>query len=405
MFGAVALGPLLTFPPSPNAAFLAGPLLSHAGVALALLGMSLVATVTGILFRHRNSEGIEHWLWLTASGSFGTAAAVLAPPSGDWIPGVAVLALSAACFSASHVERAPGLYPPAVLAALAGATMTLEGIVGDVTGPWGFYLPWLAGSGTVAAALYAAAKIRVRLLRRSTSPGEPPRALSHGADIRDLSLVGAAVLGLAAAALVGLLDSATSWTGAALVTATAVVIWLEVPAAMRRLAAELGALAVMAAVQRAALFAAPAEPTPGLPGMVPDDIWHYASGPDPFWTAQWYVLLAAVLGLLRYRSAYPAAGKLYLGLASGLLSVSGLSVIFGGDAARQYWVLAFFAVLLVAGLWFGERMFVWWGAAGVALCIMWAVRQYTYVLLALIAGGLIALALWKLSRSKPAGPE
>jgi len=50
-------------------------------------------------------------------------------------------------------------------------------------------------------------------------------------------------------------------------------------------------------------------------------------------------------------------------------------------------------------------MFVWWGAAGVALCILWAVRHYTYVLLAMIAGALIALALWKLSQSKPAGPE
>lgn len=68
-------------------------------------------------------------------------------------------------------------------------------------------------------------------------------------------------------------------------------------------------------------------------------------------------------------------------------------------------MLAFFAALLVASLRYGERMFVWWGAAGVALCIMWAMRQYTYVLLALIAVGLIALALWKLSRSKPAGTE
>ena len=64
-----------------------------------------------------------------------------------------------------------------------------------------------------------------------------------------------------------------------------------------------------------------------------------------------------------------------------------------------------FAVLLVAGLGYGERLFVWWGAAGVALCIMWAMRQYTYVLLALIAVGLIALALWRLSRGKPAGTD
>lgn len=410
MFGVVALGPLLPFQHS--SAFLAAPVLNHTGVALSLLGMSFAATVGGVLFRHRNVEGADHWLWLTAAGTFGTASAMLAPPSGDWISGVAVLALSAAFFAASHVERVPGFYPPAVLAALAGATMAADGIVGDVPGPWGFYLPWLAGCATAAAALYAAARIRRGALPdRAPLADGPPEAAGLGRDVRHLSLVGAAVLGLAAAGLVGLLYSATSWTGAALVAATAVVVWLEVPGAMRRPVAELGALAVTAAVQRAVLFVPPAGQSPGwLDGVWPDEsrrapLWPDPFWPDPFWTAQWYVVLAAVLGVLRYLSNSADAGKLYLGLASGLLSLTGLLVIFGGDGAQQLWVLTFFAALLVAGLGYGERMFVWWGAAGVALCIMWAMRQYTYVLLALIAVGLIALALWKLSRSKPAGTE
>ncbi|MBT2521344.1 hypothetical protein J7E80_10195 [Arthrobacter sp. ISL-28] len=412
LFGVVALGPLLPFQLPFTSAFLAAPVLSHTGVAFSLLGMSFAATAGGVLFRHRNVEGADHWLWLTAAGSFGTASAMLAPPSGDWISGVAVIALSAACFVASHVERVPGFYPPAVLAALAGATMAADGLVGDVPGPWGFYLPWLAGCGTAAAALYAAAWIRSRvLLDRAPQAEGPPTAAGGSGDVRHLSLVGAAVLGLAAAGLVGLLYSATSWTGAALVTGTAVVMWLEVPAAMHRPVAELGALAVTAAVQRAALFVPPVGQRPSwLDGVLPDDTWREPLlpdpfWPDPFWTAQWYVVLAAVLGVLRYRSGHTDAGKLYLGLASGLLSLTGLLVIFGGDGAQQLWVLAFFAALLVAGMGYGERMFVWWGAAGVALCIMWAMRQYTYVLLALIAAGLIALALWKLSRSKPAGSE
>jgi hypothetical protein len=403
LFAVVAMGPLLPFAqPSLASAFLAAPLLDHAGVALALLGLSLGATAGGTLFRHRIGGGVDHWLWLAAAGSFGTASAMLAPPSGDWIAGAAVLGLSAACFAASHVEGMPGFYPPAVLAALAGSTMTADGTLGDVPGPWGFYLPWLAGCGTAAAALYVAGKIRAhRLHGREPLADGPPDAVSHGGDVRFLALVGAAVLGLAVVGLVGLLYSATSWVGAALVAMTAVVIWLEVPAGMRRPAAELGALAVTAAVQRAALFAAPPQQNPGwLDGMLPDSSW-----PDPFWTAQWYVVLASVLGVLRYGSGQPDAGKLYLGLAAGLVSMSGLLVIFGGDGAQQFWVLAFFAAVLLVGLGYGERMLVWWGAAGVALCIMWAMRQYTYVLLALIAVGLIALALWKLSRSKPAGTD
>lgn len=407
LFAVVALGPLLRFPePGDPTVLLSAPLLSHEGVALLLLGLSMAATASGIRRRDRNGGGVDHWLWLAAAGSFGTSSAMLAPPAADWISGAAVLALAAACFAASHVERLPGFYPPAVLAALAGATMTADEIFADVSGAWGFYLPWLAGCGAAAAALYSAEMARRALQAPAVRPANHPSGV-RGRDVRSLSLVAAAVLGLAVSGLAGLVYSATSWGGAALVAMAAVVIWLEVPAGVRRLAAELGSSAVTAAVQRAAPFGGVLPAAPGeLDGDQSDgSVWPYSSWPDPFWTAQWYVVLAAVLGVLRYRANLRDGGRLYLGLGAGLLSVSGILVIFGGDAAQQLWVLAFFAALLVVGLGYGERMLVWWGAAGVALCIMWAMRQYTYVLLALIAVGLIALALWRLSRSKPAGTE
>lgn len=407
LFAVVALGPLLRFPePGDPTVLLSAPVLSHEGVALLLLGLSMAATASGIRRRDRNGRGVDHSLWLAAAGSFGTSSAMLAPPAADWISGAAVLALAAACFAASHVERLPGFYPPAVLAALAGATMTADEIFADASGAWGFYLPWLAGCGTAAAALYAAEMARRALQAPTVRPANHPLG-AGGRDVRSLSLVAAAVLGLAVSGLAGLVYSATSWAGAALVAMAAVVIWLEVPAGVRRLAAELGALAVTAAVQRAALFGGVLPAAPGeLHGNRSDgSVWPDSSWPDPFWTAQWYIVLAAVLGLLRYRAGLRDGGRLYLGLAAGLLSVSGILVIFGGDAAQQLWVLAFFAALLVVALGYGERMLVWWGAAGVTLCIMWAMRQYTYVLLALIAVGLIALALWRLSRSKPAGTE
>lgn len=402
-FAVIALGPLLSFPPLSSAAvFLATPVLTHTGVALALLALSLASTAGGILWRHSLGEGVDRWLWLAAALTFGSASAALAPPSAEWISGLAVLALSAACFAAAHLDPLPGFYPPAVLAALAGAVMAAEDALGDVPGPWGFYLPWLGGGGAAAVALYTAGRLRRRRLPDATRrAGGSVEAAGRYRDIPYLSLVGAAVLGFAAAGLTGLLYNATSWAGAALVTLTAVVVWMEAPAAVRRPAAELGSLAVTAAVQRAALFAGP-----GWPGPFRDE----AFSPDPlspdlFWTFQWYVVWAAVLGVLRYRSGHAAGGKLYLGLAAGLLSLCGVLVILGGNGAQQLWVLAFFSLLLVAGLGYGERLFVAWGAVGVALCIMWAMRQYTYALLALIAAGLIALALWKLSRGKPAGTD
>jgi hypothetical protein len=87
-----------------------------------------------------------------------------------------------------------------------------------------------------------------------------------------------------------------------------------------------------------------------------------------------------------------------------VLGLSGVGILFGGSGGQQLWILALHAVLLLSGLLIGERMFVWWGAAGVSLCLMWALRSYTFALLALIAVGLIVFALWKLSRAKPVAP-
>jgi membrane protein implicated in regulation of membrane protease activity len=68
---------------------------------------------------------------------------------------------------------------------------------------------------------------------------------------------------------------------------------------------------------------------------------------------------------------------------------------------QQLWVLIGHAVILLAGLLLAERMFVWWGAAGVALSVMWALRSYAFAMLAVIALALIALAVWRLNRTAP----
>ena len=81
-----------------------------------------------------------------------------------------------------------------------------------------------------------------------------------------------------------------------------------------------------------------------------------------------------------------------------MLSFGALGVVFGGTGTQQLWVLVLLAMLLVAGLVVGDRLFVWWGAAGVAACILWAMRNYTFLLLAVIAVGLIVFAVWRLNR-------
>jgi hypothetical protein len=114
------------------------------------------------------------------------------------------------------------------------------------------------------------------------------------------------------------------------------------------------------------------------------------------------VLAGAGLGALRFASGQRTAGRLILGSAAGLLTLSGLGIVFGGTGSQQLWVLVLFAGLLLGGLGLGDRLFVWWGAAGVAACILWAMRQYTFALLALIAVGLIGFAVWRLNRGTAA---
>lgn len=374
VFATVALGPLVQFTRGPAAGgFLDQPLLSRDGVVVVLLVLSLAATAAGLLFRRTVRADVERWLWLAASGAFAGTALLLAPPAADWLAGAVVLVLAVVFFAASHLERWPVIYVPAVATVLAGATLEAAELLEAVPGAWGSYLPWLAGCAPAAAALYA-----VRWLRRGPLGTDP---------LRRWSLAAAAVLGLGLAAVFGLRWDATSWAGAALVAITAAVCCAEVPAAARRVAAELGLLATTAAVQRAVLFT----------GLDSGSGW-----PDWFWTLQWYVVLAAVLGTLRLVSGNRPAVRVLWSGGAGLLTLSGLGIIFGGEPWKQLWVLALMAVLLMAGLAFGERLFVWWGAGGVALCVMWAMRQYTFALLALIAAALIALALWRLNRSKPA---
>lgn len=387
VFGTVALGPLVQFDGGTSTGgLLDQPVLSHDGVVVMLLVLSLAATAAGLRFRRNARADVERWLWLAASGAFVLTALVLAPRAADWLTGASVLALAAVCFAASHLERRPALYVPAVAAALSGATLsgaTLSAsvLLAAVPGAWGSYLSWLAGCAPAAAALYA-----VRWLRREPLAADP---------VRRWSLVSAAVLGLGLAAAAGLRWDETAWAGAALVAATAAVCCVEAPARARRAGAELGLFATTAAVQRAVLFT----------GLGAGSEW-----PDMFWALQWYVVLAGVLGALRLASGnhgagHRRAGRVLLSGGAGLLTLTGLGIILGGDAGQQLWVLALMAVVLIAGLAFGERLFVWWGAAGVALCIMWAMRQYTFALLALIAAALIVLAVWRLNRSKPVADE
>lgn len=380
LFWVLALGPLVTF----GGTFLASPVLSHTGTTAVLLFLAVISTAAGVIRRNRNAgvDDVEHWLWLVMAGSSAAVALIVSPLAADWVAGGAVLVLSGVGFTASHVEKVPEYYPPAALAAVGGGVILAAEAYADLPGAWGVFLPWLSGAAAASAILYAA-----RLYRSGPLRNDP---------VRRWSLAGAAFLGLIVAALAGVRHDATSWTAAAVLAIAVAVAYREAPAWSRRVVFEVGAMLVTAAVQRAALFELDGQ------GGGAGRLW--AGLPDPFWAVQWYVLLAAGLAALRYASGSRPAGRFLVGAASVLLSVSGLGVVFGGAGGQQLWVLVLLALLLVAGLGLGERLFVWWGAAGVAACILWAMRNYTFLLLAVIAAGLIVFAVWRLNRGPAAGP-
>ncbi|WP_267275876.1 hypothetical protein [Arthrobacter sp. CDRTa11] len=380
LFGVLSLGPLFSF----GGRLPASPVLDHTGTAVVLLVVALLATGAGVASRRQNVKlrGAEHWLWLCTAGSFTLSGLAVSTVAADWLPGIALLVLAAVCFTASHLEGYPVFYPPAAAAGLGGAVLLATAAFQGTSGVWGAFVPWLAGAGTAAAASYL-----VRLYRNEQLREDP---------VRRWSLTGTALLGLCLIAAAGLPVDATSWASAAVLAAAVGICYYEAPSRARRLTAEVGALVVTAALQRAAIF--------GLDVQSGDNYRVSAGMPNAFWATQWYVLLASGLGALRYGTGQRTAGRMLVAAGAGLLSLSGLGVIFGGTSGQQLWALVLLAVLLMVGLGLGERLFVWWGAAGVAVCILWAMRHYTFALLALIAVGLIAFAVWRLNRGTVAGP-
>ncbi|MCX2748152.1 hypothetical protein OOZ51_10045 [Arthrobacter sp. MI7-26] len=371
----VAAGPEVSFP---SGTWLSEPLLVEAAVPLVLLTMSLVVTAVRLLVQP--GSGVpERWFWLAAALAFAAAGGALSADVSDTATGMAGLVLAVVCFVASHVERMPGFYPLASAASLVGATVFAASvldkapILGQTGAQWEDFLPWLLGCAGSAAVLYSA--------RWSRIPGVGSQP------VRKLSLAVAAGGGFALAAAAGLLHDDTALAGTCLLGAALAVAFLEVPRAIRFGVAELGAVLVLAAAQRAVLFV-------------------HGARPELFWVVQWFAVLGAVLAGLRYYAGNKLEGRIRLGLASGLLSLGGLLSIvpgsaFPGTVPQQLWVLVGYAVLLLAALVLVERMFVWWGAAGVALSVMWALRSYAFAMLAVIALALIVLAVWRLNRTAP----
>lgn len=87
-------------------------------------------------------------------------------------------------------------------------------------------------------------------------------------------------------------------------------------------------------------------------------------------------------------------------LALGLLSIpTGLAAL-GDPNTYQLLFLAEHIALLIGGYVTNKKLVVQWAAVGIGLALVWLLKGYTYVLLALAAFTLIGLAIWRLTQNQ-----
>lgn len=121
----------------------------------------------------------------------------------------------------------------------------------------------------------------------------------------------------------------------------------------------------------------------------------------PFWGVIWCAVAVGVMALIRYPRRLPIAGKNMLMVASGIASFAAVLTILSGETVQQLVILLVFVALIALGLSLDERVFTIWGAIGVATAVLWYLRGFTYIMLAILALALIGFAIWRLNRKKP----
>lgn len=114
----------------------------------------------------------------------------------------------------------------------------------------------------------------------------------------------------------------------------------------------------------------------------------------------WWVFVSGALALY-YHGLHRNEDAKWRGIiALSILSITGGFYALFEGGMYQYIFLIEHAVLVVAGLLLTQRLVTIWGAVGVGLALLWMLRGYTYLWLALVGLGLIAFVIMRLLRRK-----
>ncbi len=114
----------------------------------------------------------------------------------------------------------------------------------------------------------------------------------------------------------------------------------------------------------------------------------------------WWAFILAVLAGARYVIKDKQSALQWLVAALCLFSIpTGLAAL-GDPNKYQLLFLIEHVILLVIGGMLNYRLVVLWGSSGIALAVLYWLKDQTYILLGLLGIGLIGLAMWRLLKKK-----
>ncbi|SEF01229.1 hypothetical protein SAMN04489740_3728 [Arthrobacter alpinus] len=338
------------------------PVLWPGATALILLALTVAVIAWRCLYTPKTTE--MRWYWIVATGCFLVTACVVDSEAATGIFAGMWLVAGLALIVGAHLMKLPWLTLPGSLMVLLAAVLFRAQVL-DLSASPGYSA--LAGFAVLLGTLYV-----VRLLSLD---------LADDRQIQRGSLVGTALAGGVFFALWSMFDNDVILLGACAFTLVAVLTCVEAPAALRRLAVDASVV--------------------GCAG-----VWFVACSKyvdlGLFWAVLWCAFALGGLAVIRYLGQQQEAGKGLLLGAATVASFAAVLTIYSGDTLQQLISLLVFVALLAVGLSLDERVFTIWGAIGVATAVLWYLRGFTYIMLALLALGLIGFAIWRLNRKKPA---
>lgn len=115
----------------------------------------------------------------------------------------------------------------------------------------------------------------------------------------------------------------------------------------------------------------------------------------------WWAIVVAGLAYFYHRIGRIQSAQYRYVIALAFISFfTGIMALVGNSDDIPYKVIFLIehVLILIAGLGFSRKMYAIWGAVGVVLAILWMLSGMTYILLAMLAFGLIGFAVYALTK-------